>query len=226
MNLILNIHTSTENAVVNLCDGPKVLSTLENSEPKLHASFLHVAINQILTEQGILPNQLRAIGVTAGPGSYTGIRVGLASAKGLCFALNIPLVAINTLEIMAFSLIENVNKKSLFCPMIDARRMEVYTAVYDENLKEIMSPSALVLDEHSFEDLVSKNSVYFSGSGAEKFMKLNPNLSNSHFFNGPDISSNALGSFSWKQVQKKNFVNAANVPAIYIKEFYTTQNIQ
>lgn len=223
MNFILNIHTATENAIVNLCDGPQLLNTFENSDTKLHASFLHVAINQILLDAHIQPKELRAIGVTAGPGSYTGIRVGLASAKGLCFALNIPLITFNTLEVMALSLIENVNKESLYCPMIDARRMEVFTSIYDQNLKEIVPPSAIVLTENSFEDLISGHSIYFTGSGIEKFKKLNPKIPKSNFFYGPAISSKTFGAFSWKQFQESNFVDAANASAIYIKEFYTTE---
>lgn len=222
MNFILNIHTATENAIVNLCDGPHVLNTFENSDPKKHAFFLHVAISQILLDAHIKANELCAIGVTAGPGSYTGIRVGLASAKGLCFALNIPLVTFNTLEVMALSLIDNVSKESLYCSMIDARRMEVFTAIYDQNLKEIIPPSAIVLTKNSFEDLISKHSIYFTGSGIEKFKNLNPDIPKSNFFNGPAISTKTFGAFSWKKFQEKKFVNAANASAIYIKEFHTT----
>ena len=223
MNFILNIHAATENAIVNLCDGPQVLNTLKNSDPKQHASFLHVAINQILLDAHIQAKELCAIGVTAGPGSYTGIRVGLASAKGLCFALNIPLITFNTLEVMALSLIENINKEALYCPMIDARRMEVFTSIYDHNLKEIIPPSAIVLEENSFEDLLSRHSIYFTGSGIEKFKKLNPEIPKSNFFNGPAISTKTFGAFSWKQFQEKKFVNAANASAIYIKEFHTIE---
>ena len=223
MNFILNIHTATENAIVNLCDGAEVLNTFENSDPKQHASFLHVAINQILLDAHIQANELCAIGVTAGPGSYTGIRVGLASAKGLCFALNIPLVTFNTLEVMALSLIDNVSKESLYCSMIDARRMEVFTAIYDQNLKEIIPPSAIVLTKNSFEDLISRHSIYFTGSGIEKFENLNPDVPKSNFFNGPAISTKTFGAFSWKKFQEKKFVNAANASAIYIKEFQTTE---
>jgi len=223
MNFILNIHTSTENAIVNLCDGPQVLNTFENSDPKQHASFLHIAINQILQDAHIQPKELRAIGVTAGPGSYTGIRVGLASAKGLCFALNIPLITFNSLEVMALSLIENVNKESLYCPMIDARRMEVFTSIYDQNLKQIIPPSAIVLTKISFEELSSRNSIYFTGSGVGKFEKLSPDIPKSNFFYGPAISSKTFGAFSWKKFQENNFVDASNASAIYIKEFYTTE---
>lgn len=224
MSYILNIHSTTENAVVNLCEGPTVLKTLENSDPKKHASFLHVAIERILMDTGILSNDLSAVGVTGGPGSYTGIRVGLASAKGLCFALNIPLIVLNTLEVMGLSLIEIVKDKNVFyCPMIDARRMEVFTAVYNHELKEAITSSAIVLSENTFHDLLAVQPVYFSGSGAQKFKKLNSQLPDSYFFPDQGISSTILGASSWEKFQKKDFENAENASPIYLKEFYTIE---
>jgi tRNA threonylcarbamoyladenosine biosynthesis protein TsaB len=222
MNYILNIHTATENAIVTLCNGGDVLKTLINSDPKRHASFLHVAINQILKDTNIQPNDLCAVGVTAGPGSYTGIRVGLASAKGLCFALNIPLMILNTLEVMAISLIENINnQEALYCPMIDARRMEVFTSVYDRNLREVIPPTAIVLTEDTFGDLISVRPVYFIGSGIQKFKKINSHIPQSNFLDELTISSKSFGAFAWKQFKSKKFDDVANASALYIKEFYT-----
>lgn len=222
MNYILNIHTTTENAIVNLCNASKVLTTLENSDPKKHASFLHVAIEHILKDCGIQSHDLSAVGVTVGPGSYTGIRVGLASAKGLCFALNIPLIALNTLEIMGLSLIEIVkDKNGLYCPMIDARRMEIFSAVYNYDLKQVIAPSAVVLPENTFQNLIDAQPVYFSGSGVLKFKKLNSQLPDAHFFPEASISSESLGSCSWKKFQAKNFENIENASPLYLKEFYT-----
>ena len=149
MNYILNIHTTAEKAIVNISNENQVIGTSVNSEQKEHAGFLHTAIKNILDENHINIAELKAVGVTGGPGSYTGIRVGLATAKGLCFALQIPMMMYNSLELMAFSAIENFekDKQALFCPMIDARRMEVFSAIYDNELKEILSPAAVVLDE-------------------------------------------------------------------------------
>jgi tRNA threonylcarbamoyladenosine biosynthesis protein TsaB len=224
MSYILNIHTTTENAIVNLCEEATVLKTLENSDPKKHASFLHGAIRQILTDIGIQPNDLSAVGVTGGPGSYTGIRVGLASAKGLCFALNIPLIVLNTLEVMGLSLIELVKDgNALYCSMIDARRMEIFSAVYNYDLKEVIPPSAIVLSENTFHDLLKMQPLYFSGSGVQKFKTLNFQLPNSHFFPDQSISSVSLGTLSWKKFQKKRFENIENASPIYLKEFYTIE---
>lgn len=222
MNYILNIHTTSEKAIVNLCDGNVILDTLENDHSKEHAAFLHIGIQQILQRAGVSPKQLKAVGVTGGPGSYTGIRVGLATAKGLCFALKIPLMIFNTLELMAFSVIENTaNKNAWFCPLIDARRMEVFTAVYDAHLNEVIPPSAMILDENSFANLLGTMPLYFFGSGAVKFKKLLNDNSSQAFFPPEVVSSEALAAFSWNKFQKSEFENLMISEPIYIKEFYT-----
>lgn len=228
MNYILNIHTTGEKAIVNLSNEARVLSTATNHEQKDHASFLHLAIKKNLQDNDIVFNDLKAIGVTGGPGSYTGIRVGLATAKGLCFALKIPLMMFNTLELMAFSAIENLeggDQESLFCPMIDARRMEVFAAVYDKNLKEINPPSALILNENSFEELITNNLFYYFGSGADKFKKLIENRSKNLHDILSDISSESFAQFSWNKFQKNDFGNLIKTEALYVKEFYTTGKI-
>lgn len=223
MNYLLNIHTTIENAIVNVCDGAKVLSTLINSDSKQHAAFLHTAVHHILQVNDIKPKDLKAIGVTGGPGSYTGIRVGLASAKGFSFALNIPLILINTLEVMAFTIINKIaDESALYCPMIDARRMEVFTAVYDYKLNEIIPPSAMVLAEDSFQELIAKKIVYFSGTGSLKFKKNYPHLHDSQLI-PYTVDSKSLGIYSWNKFQKKEFENVANSKPFYIKDFYTVK---
>lgn len=223
MNYILNIHTTTETAIVNLCMGGDLLATKENFNSRQHAAFLHTAVHQILQEIDIQPNDLKAIGVTGGPGSYTGIRVGLASAKGLSFALNIPLIILNTLEVLALSIIENIrNKDALYCPMIDARRMEVFTAVYNHELHEIIAPSAIVLTENTFKNIIAKETVYFFGSGAHKFKEINPLLPSSWFIDDP-ISSKILGTLCWQKFQKNLFENVSDSSPFYIKDFYTVK---
>ncbi len=222
MNYILNIHTTSEKAIVSLCDQDSVLAPLVNDHSKKHAAFLHTGIHQILQQTGISPSQLKAIGVTGGPGSYTGIRVGLATAKGLCFALKIPLMIFNTLELMAFSAIENTaNKNGLFCPLIDARRMEVFTAVYDARLNEVIPPSAMILDEHSFADLLQEKPIYFFGSGAFKFKDLIKDRISQSSFSDQEVSCEAIAAFSWNRFQKNQFENLLTAEPIYIKEFYT-----
>ena len=228
MNYILNIHTTEEKAIVNISNEERVLSTATNEEQKDHASFLHIAINKILQDNDIEISELKAIGVTGGPGSYTGIRVGLATAKGLCFALKIPMMMFNSLKLMAFSAIENlkgVEKKPLFCPMIDARRMEVFTALYDENLNEVNAPIALILNENSFDEWPQNKSFYYFGSGAEKFKKLVETRSQNLKYILSDITSESLAKFSWNKFQKNDFENIIKAEALYVKEFYTTAKI-
>ncbi len=228
MNYILNIHTTAEIAMVNICNEEKVLDTLINTEQKQHASFLHIAINKILRKNDISIRALKAIGVTGGPGSYTGIRVGLATAKGLCFALQIPMMMYNSLELMAFSAIENspdLSKETLFCPMIDARRMEVFTAVYDSRLNEINPPLAMVLNENSYEDLIKKYPFCYFGSGAEKFKNFVKNPSPNLKYILSDISSTSLAKFGWNNFQKNDFENLVNSRPLYVKEFYTPAKI-
>ena len=222
MNYLLNIHTTSENAILNLSDGDQVLSTIINADPRQHAAFLHTSVSQILQENDILPTSLKAVGVTGGPGSYTGIRVGLATAKGLCFALKIPMIMMNTLELMAFSAIEKIlNKNAFYCPMIDARRMEIFTAVYDPQLNSTIPPSAMVLEENSFAGLIQNHPVFFFGSGAEKFKKIiNHSNANYHFID-EQLSSFILAKFAWKKFQKNEFDNVAYSKAFYVKEFFS-----
>ncbi len=228
MNYILNIHTTAEKAIINICNEDRVLDTAINTEQKEHASFLHIAIKKILQDNDIAISDLKAIGVTAGPGSYTGIRVGLATAKGLCFALKIPMMIFNSLELMAFSAIENLtefDKESLFCPMIDARRMEVFTAIYDKDLNEINPPMALILNENSFNKFDQNKSFYYFGSGAEKFKKLVEGRSANLNYILSEILSDSLARFSWNKFRKNDFENIIDAHALYLKEFYTTAKI-
>jgi tRNA threonylcarbamoyladenosine biosynthesis protein TsaB len=225
MNYILNIHTTSENAIVNVSSEGKIIASATNSQQKDHAAFLHIAIKKILHEGDIKTKAISAVGVTGGPGSYTGIRVGLATAKGLCFALEIPMMMFNTLELMAFSAIKKprakVEEEANFCPMIDARRMEVFAAVFDQNMNEVTPPIALILNEKSFEELAREKAFYYFGSGAEKFKNLIQNRNQHMHYLPSNISSEALAAWSWNKFQKKEFTNLVNAHPLYVKEFYT-----
>lgn len=225
MNYLLNIHTSDETAIVNLCNSGEVITTVINDEQKRHAAFLHPAIRKVLTDNNVRLNDLKAIGVTAGPGSYTGIRVGLATAKGLCYALKIPLLLFNTLEIMSFSAIESIgDTKALYCPMIDARRQEVFTGVYDHQLIEMSSPSSVILNENSFGDLLRQYPIYFFGSGSGKFKHLAKNSYKIFFVEGPNITSRSLCEFSWLKFHSEDFENPSQARPFYLKDFYVEKN--
>lgn len=225
MKYILNIHTSTETAIVNVCDEKKVLTTITNKEQKQHAAFLHSAIRQILVDNNIKTNELKAIGVTGGPGSYTGIRVGMATAKGLCYALKIPLLLFNTLEVMALSAVESIgDKKALYCPMIDARRQEVFTGVYNYELDEVSPPSSMILNENSFSALLQKSPIYFFGSGSGKFKLLGKNSTKRFFIDELDITSQALCNFSLIKLKNINLKKPSQAQPLYIKDFYLAKN--
>src|SRR5487761_1927496 len=220
MAYILNIHTATETAVINLTADGKVLDTALNHEAKQHAAFLHAAIHELLQNQGIDIKHLDAIGVSSGPGSYTGIRVGLAAAKGLCDALNIPLITFNSLEVMAHSSAESIKDfDGLYCPMIDARRMEVYAAVYNYNLQVLTPLSAMILNETTFADILSSNKMYFSGSGCDKFQKLTKNIN--AFFLTERLLTDSIARISWQKFEKNDFENIPYAQPLYIKEFHT-----
>ena len=216
MVYILNIHTATENAIINLTAGEKILGTLYNYETKQHASFLHIAIKELLDRHEISIKDLDAIGISLGPGSYTGIRVGLATAKGLCYALKIPLITYTSLELIALSASNSIkDNHAFYCPMIDARRMEVYTAIYDCHLREIMHPSALVINENSFVEILKQHRMYFSGNGSIKFREL-INNANAIFLN-EELSSNSLAKIAWEKFLEKKFENVNYAQPLYLK---------
>ncbi|MEO6290392.1 MAG: tRNA (adenosine(37)-N6)-threonylcarbamoyltransferase complex dimerization subunit type 1 TsaB [Ginsengibacter sp.] len=217
---ILNIHTATEIAIINLSEGSETLRTKINTDTKKHAAFLHSAVNELLQQEGISIKKLDAIGITSGPGSYTGMRVGLAAAKGFCYALGIPLITSTTLEVMASSAAHFVkDADALFCPMIDARRMEVYAAVYSFDMDEIEPPAAKILKENSYEDYLKTTKIIFSGSGSKKFQSL-ANLPNLNFVD-TEINPEILTQISWNKFQNSDFENIPYAQPLYIKEFYT-----
>ncbi|MEO8412043.1 MAG: tRNA (adenosine(37)-N6)-threonylcarbamoyltransferase complex dimerization subunit type 1 TsaB [Ginsengibacter sp.] len=220
MTYIVNIHTSTDTAIVTLSAGAEILGTSCNHETKQHAAFLHTAIYELLESQGVDIKALKAIGVSSGPGSYTGIRVGLATAKGLCYALKIPLISYSSLEAMAVTATNIVkDPNGLYCPVIDARRMEVYTAMYKFDMEEVAAPSSVILEENSFAEILFCGKVYFIGSGIEKFQQLTKNK-NAVFLNG-EISSESLAAIAWGKFKKHEFENISHAQPIYIKEFHT-----
>jgi tRNA threonylcarbamoyladenosine biosynthesis protein TsaB len=192
---------------------------LENTSQKDHGAFVQTAIAQLLQTAGINFTDIKAIAVTAGPGSYTGLRVGMASAKGLSYALNKPLITISTLKLWAAATIRQINPadKMLFCPMIDARRMEVFTAVYDHLLDPVMTALALVLNDLSYHELLDKHPIIFSGNGAAKWEKIcrHPNAS---FMPLTEVEV-AMANLSYIAFSKNQFADLAYTEPFYLKEF-------
>ncbi len=170
MSLILNIETATDVCSIGLSNEGKLLSIQESSEAYQHASQITILIEKCIKNAGVGLSELDAVSISTGPGSYTSLRVGTSTAKGICYALNKPLIAVNTLQSLALaSLNASGGSNRLFCPMIDARRMEVYTALYNTKLEEIRPLQALIVEENSFDEFFDENkAVIFSGNGAPK----------------------------------------------------------
>lgn len=217
MALILNIDTALDTASVCLAKNGTVTGLFENDNQNDHAAWLHSAIQDMMKNAGYGMQDLNAVAVSIGPGSYTGLRIGLSAAKGLCYALSIPLITAGTLEVMAFAAKDEI--ADLFCPMIDARRMEVFTAVYTKNLEELIKPHALVIDENSFAGLLSSNKIIFFGSGHYKLQKV---LRHTNAIFG-NIGTNAshLAVISDKRFAGAQFADLAWSEPLYLKEFFS-----
>jgi tRNA threonylcarbamoyladenosine biosynthesis protein TsaB len=220
MPIILNIDTATEVAHVSLSKDGIVLQSVFNYNQKDHAAFLQPAVLNLLKNTEIVMADIDAVAVTEGPGSYTGLRVGMASAKGICYAVNKPLVLINTLEVLAASTGNVQDNQFLLCPMLDARRMEVYTAVYNNDFDIVLPSSAMVLDENSFADVLATNKVLFFGSGSSKWKTL-CNHTNATFVEAA-ITATAFAMLSYKYFEQAAFANLAYSQPGYLKEFHDT----
>lgn len=217
MSLILNIDTSTENASICLADGESCLALEYNEIQKDHAAWLHPAIKEVINKTGKKISDLKAIGITGGPGSYTGIRVSMATAKGLCFALNIPLISVNTLEAMAVvALGENTD---YICPMIDARRMEVFMALYDKNLTSIISPCTIILDRNSFLEPLRDKTIVFFGNGKKKFEEIIHEKN--AIFKNLIFNASHLSGVTYRKFVKSEFSDLEHTEPLYLKEYYT-----
>lgn len=218
MAFILNIDSSTEKAGVYLGRDNECLATRENSKQADHAAWIQPAIRDLLQECSITLKDLDAVAVTAGPGSYTGLRVGMATAKGLCYALDIPLITESTLKLMAASALDNGVKTPQLAPMIDARRMEVFTAVYDSNLVLMSEPVAMILEMSSFDHFLEKGEVGFFGSGSTKWKEKVQNRE-AKFFE-VSIEGKSFVKLTYEKFLKGEFTVLAYAEPVYLKEFY------
>ncbi|WP_142684737.1 tRNA (adenosine(37)-N6)-threonylcarbamoyltransferase complex dimerization subunit type 1 TsaB [Chitinophaga polysaccharea] len=223
MALILNIDTATTTGSVSLSRDGKAIQTLVNEKQQDHAAAMILFVQQIMKEQGIAPAQLDAVAVSAGPGSYTGLRIGVATAKGLCYAWNKPLLAVSTLQMMAQGLIADLkDEQALYCPMLDARRQEVFTALYDARLQEIMPPQAMILEPSSMEGPLAAYKIYFFGDGSPKWQLMLFSHKNA-IFTEYKISAAHMASLSAQAYDKKLFADLAYFSPFYLKPFYSSQ---
>lgn len=220
MSYILNIETATTNCSVALSKDGETLALKEDYNSKYsHAESLHVFIDDVLNEALIKPQDLDAIAISKGPGSYTGLRIGVSAAKGLCFALDKPLISIDTLLSLAQQV--TIHAGSIV-PMLDARRMEVYTAVYNKSYAQILPIRAQILDHKSFEQLLKAGSVYFIGNGVEKTKALISHP-NAIFLEGKLPSAKDMGTLAQEKFNKADFENVAYFEPFYLKDFMGTK---
>lgn len=227
MPRILLIETATEVCSVALChENGKLLGAEEDNSGFAHAEKLTVLIDKLLNKTGVEFSQLNAVAVSYGPGSYTGLRIGMSAAKGFCYALNIPLITINTLQSMAAGALhlrdaENILELpgTLLCPMIDARRMEVYTAFFDKDLNVVYKPSADVIDENAYTDTLNDHRLLFFGNGAEKCKPVLAPKANTYFFDEYQLSAANMAKLAHKAYKEKAFADVAYSEPFYLKEF-------
>jgi len=217
MALILNIDTAVETASICLAKDAEVLSFAKNENQKDHAAWLHIAIKEIFEKNNLELRSVDAVAVTGGPGSYTGLRIGMATAKGICYALNKPLISLNALLVMAYAAKDE--SADLLCPMIDARRMEVFTAIYSKELQLVKDPAAITLNENSFDEYLLNNSICFFGNGSNKFQAIKK--SQQAFFSDVKTDASSMILLSEKRFAEKEFADLAYAEPLYLKEFYT-----
>lgn len=228
--LILHIETATDICSVTLSCGEEVLALVESGAERSHATLLNRFIREATSLAGKELKQLDAIAVSKGPGSYTGLRIGVSTAKGLAYALNKPLLSCGTIESMAHSaikrqelqnLLENYGDQVVLSPMLDARRMEVYTAFFTPDLKMIREVKAEIIDESSFAELLDKHQVCFFGNGAEKCREIITHRK-AHFMDGLNPSSEAMVKPVLAKYLRSEFEDVAYFEPFYLKDFVAT----
>jgi tRNA threonylcarbamoyladenosine biosynthesis protein TsaB len=222
MAIILNLETATTNCSVSIAKNGKLLALKEHDTPGYsHSEQLHVFIEDVLKEAKIARSDLEAIAVSKGPGSYTGLRIGVSAAKGLCFALDLPLISIPTLESMAHQV--EATPFDFIIPVLDARRMEVYSAVFDKNCSEVRETRAEVIEPESFQRYIEKGKVLLAGSGAEKCKTLLTHK-NIGFDTNIVPSTKEMSILSHKKFEKKEFEDLAYFEPYYLKDFIVKKN--
>lgn len=230
MPIILSIETSAKGCSVAVHQDAKLLSISELYNEKSSSGMLTTLIEHVVKSVGLTYQDLNAVAVAKGPGSYTGLRIGVSTAKGLCYTLEKPLIAVNTLEAMAYLSSElrmmssELAHSTLLAPMLDARRMEVYCAVYQANTMELIEPTqAKIIDETSFADLLETHKIIFFGDGAEKCRATLGQNPNAIFVNDViNPSARSVGVLATRAFEKQQFENVADFEPYYLKEFMAT----
>lgn len=225
--MILCIETSTAVCSVALVDNGNVIALRESLDGQNHAEKITIFIDEIMKEANVAYKNLDAIATSMGPGSYTGLRIGVSTAKGFCYAMEKPLIAIDTLAAMACGFVDQqptVNGQQLestdiLCPMIDARRMEVYSAFFNKNLERVSETEALVIDENSFMELKQNHHLYLFGDGADKLATIFENDKNITIVEKFHCSAAYMATLADKAFKNKQFVDVAYFEPFYLKNF-------
>ena len=221
--MILCLETATPVCSVALNDSCCTLALRETEGQNAHSEKITNFIREVMETAGIDYKQLDAVAVSKGPGSYTGLRIGVSTAKGICYAADLPLMAIDTLEAMAHGmkakLRSQIAENDLLIPMIDARRMEVYASIFDANLNKVEDTAARIIDENSFEDLRKNHHLWLFGDGAPKLSKLFENQQNITVIDGFRPSAASMLALAEKALRKQDFVDVAYFEPFYLKDF-------
>ena len=217
----LCIETATTICSVALASDGSILSERKSSEKNAHSAIITLFIDDILKEVGLEYTDIDAIAVSKGPGSYTGLRIGVSTAKGLCYALDVPLISVNTLQSMAKGMADNLineDSSTLFCPMIDARRMEVYSAIFDNNTREVRETKAEIIEPDSFAEYLTNHKMIFFGDGAPKCRDIITHP-NAVFYDDINPSAANMAEIAKEKFKGKQFENVAYFEPFYLKEF-------
>ncbi len=222
MALIISIETSTPVCSFAIHENGQLLAKELIQKEQSHSSTLNPAIDHLISICGLKLEDIGAVAISKGPGSYTGLRIGTSTAKGLCYALDIPLIAINTLEAMAYNVSRFNISSAMLCPMLDARRMEVYAMLFDSKLNVIEETKPVILENDSYLNYLDSNEILFFGNGASKVKKVTDNP-NAKILEGVIPDAQYIGELAYKKFEGKKFENIAYFEPFYLKEFMATK---
>lgn len=224
--MILCLETSTAVCSVALVENGKVIALRESLDGQNHAEKITIFIDEVMKEANVSYRDLDAVATSMGPGSYTGLRIGVSTAKGLCYAMEKPLIAVDTLAAMAYGFKDaetqrrrDAESTDILCPMIDARRMEVYSAFFNEKLEKVSETNAIVIDENSFMDIKQNNHLYLFGDGADKLASLFENDDNITVVEKFHCSAAYMAELADKAFKNNDFVDTAYFEPFYLKNF-------
>lgn len=218
MAIILSIETSTPTSSIAIHDAGNLVSSQSIHKSKSHSEYLVPSIKYLCETSGIEVKEISAVAISKGPGSYTGLRIGTSTAKGLCYGLDAKLIAVNTLEAMAYGMRKYFAEEVMLCPMLDARRMEVYCLVMDSDFSLIEKTQAKIIDENAFKGLLQKNKIIFFGNGANKCKEM-INSANAMFIDDIYPSAVQVGELAWDKHNKNQFEDVAYFEPFYLKDF-------